>query len=95
MALTWIPLTSREASHNMGQYLSEASLPQIRLAHTAPPMPPENHKSHRNFLSVRPARDRRLEQMYRLNDTYLEEDTMSCEHPRYIFELKLSGRHSH
>ena len=73
------PLQSRQVSSNLHQYLSEATLPTIRLASSAPPMPPENHKAHRNAVSVRPERYRKLEQMHRLNPEMFDDDVLACK----------------
>ncbi|KAF8587567.1 hypothetical protein K439DRAFT_1407360 [Ramaria rubella] len=42
------------AADNLKFYLAEAQLPSMIPGSTAPPMPPEGHKAHLNYLSVRP-----------------------------------------
>lgn len=66
-------------SSNVRQYVSQATVPKLRLAPSTPPMPEPGHKSHRNLLTVRPERYRRLEQMHRLNDAEFSAKVVSCE----------------
>uniref|UniRef100_A0A0W0EXX7 Uncharacterized protein n=1 Tax=Moniliophthora roreri TaxID=221103 RepID=A0A0W0EXX7_MONRR len=53
---------------NLQEYLQTAQLPEMKLDHDAPQMPPFGHKSHLNDLAVRSESWRRLESIYTLDE---------------------------
>ncbi|KAA1471198.1 hypothetical protein DENSPDRAFT_837132 [Dentipellis sp. KUC8613] len=55
------------ATANLRTYISQATLPALKLAACAPPVPPPGHKSHANVLSPRLNKDRRLHTMFQLD----------------------------
>ncbi|THH05244.1 hypothetical protein EW145_g4943 [Phellinidium pouzarii] len=63
-------------SSNIQHYLAQATLPKLRLAPTTPPVPPDKHKAHRNFLTIRPERYRRLCQLHRIRNSHFDNYTL-------------------
>ncbi|KAH9934790.1 uncharacterized protein B0H18DRAFT_487913 [Fomitopsis serialis] len=59
-------LLSIEPLDKLRAYLSQATLPPMKLASRAPPLPPSGHHSHRNVLSITPQQYRVLEKMYQI-----------------------------
>jgi hypothetical protein len=53
---------------NLRVYLSRAVLPQMVLGIRAPGLPPAEHKTHANNLTVRPEPYRKLESIYQSHD---------------------------
>lgn len=49
------------ATENLRLYLSQATLPVMKIPRNAPPLPPSGHRSHSIGLTTRPERHRRLE----------------------------------
>jgi hypothetical protein len=49
------------ATENLRLYLSQATLPLMKIPRNAPPLPPSGHRSHNIGLTTRPERHRRLE----------------------------------
>ncbi|KAH8117411.1 hypothetical protein DFH11DRAFT_1574857 [Phellopilus nigrolimitatus] len=64
--------SAASVSSNIQHYIAQASLPKLRLAPCTPRMPPENHKSHRNCLSIRPERYRGLRQMHSIKRAHID-----------------------
>ena len=48
------------ATENLRLYLSQATLPLMKIPRNAPPLPPSGHRSHNIGLTTRPERHRRL-----------------------------------
>ncbi|KAI5124549.1 hypothetical protein M0805_003071 [Coniferiporia weirii] len=63
-------------SSNIQQYLAQAVLPNLRLAPCTPSMPPDKYKSHRNNLTIRPERYRKLRQIHRIKNNYVDRLTL-------------------
>ena len=51
------------ATENLQLYLSQATLPLMRIPRAAPKLPPPGHRSHNMGLTTRPERYRRLHSM--------------------------------
>lgn len=49
------------ATDNLKLYLSQATLPLMKIPRNAPPLPPSGHRSHNIGLTTRPERIRRLQ----------------------------------
>ena len=49
------------ATENLKLYLSQATLPLMKIPRNAPRLPPSGHRSHNIGLTTRPERYRRLE----------------------------------
>ncbi len=49
------------ATENLRLFLSQATLPLMKIPRNAPPLPPSGHRSHNIGLTTRPERHRRLE----------------------------------
>ncbi|PAV23708.1 hypothetical protein PNOK_0077600 [Pyrrhoderma noxium] len=64
--------TDKFVSCNVQEYLTTATLPELRVSRLAPPMPLPSCKSHRNTLNVRVERYRRLQQVHRLKRSRLD-----------------------
>ncbi|KZT68991.1 hypothetical protein DAEQUDRAFT_670205 [Daedalea quercina L-15889] len=57
---------SVEPLDRLRAYLSQATLPPMKLAPKAPQLPPTGHHSHKNNLSMTPQHYRLLEKMYQI-----------------------------
>lgn len=70
--------TDKFVSYNVQEYLTTATLPELRVSRLAPPMPLPSCKSHRNTLNVRVERYRRLQQAHRLKRSRLDKQVNEC-----------------
>jgi hypothetical protein len=70
---------------NIQHYLANSNLPNMRLAPSTPPMPLAGHKTHRNYLSIRPERYRKLRHMHRFKNAYVDKATLDCMYSTKFF----------
>ncbi len=66
------------ATENLRLYLSQATLPLMKMPRNAPQLPPSGHRSHNIGLTTRPERYRRLEFMSQDLDLDVEVDVPNC-----------------
>ncbi|KAN0133751.1 hypothetical protein V8E53_008475 [Lactarius tabidus] len=70
------------ATENLRLYLSQATLPLMKMSRNAPQLPPSGHRSHNIGLTTRPERYRRLEFMCQDLGIDVEADV-----PNYISQV--------
>lgn len=68
------------ASQNLYAYLSQATLRPMKLARSAPPLPPRGHKSHLNKLSIMMRNYRTLETIHKIRNEVFSGDALDCEY---------------
>ena len=66
------------ATENLRLYLSEATLPLMKMPRNAPSLPPSGHRSHNIGLTTRPERYRRLQFMSQDLGIDVEVDIPNC-----------------
>ena len=67
------------ATENLRLYLSQATLPLMKIPRNAPRVPPSGHRSHNIGFTTRPERHRRLESIQALG-IKVETEVPKCMH---------------
>jgi len=72
------------ATENLRLYLSQATLPLMKIPRNAPPLPPSGHRSHNIGLTTRPERHRRLQSVRALRRR-VEAEVSECMYSQSSF----------
>jgi hypothetical protein len=76
------------ATENLRLYLSQATLPLMKIPRNAPRLPPSGHRSHNIGLTTRPERHRRLESV-RVLRRKVEAKVSECTYSRTVIPFRM------